>query len=84
MDQLRGTRRGQFNSDLKGAIYLKRFGVFYRSLAANLEHAKLYGDLAEELYMELPPGVDMEAGSGLVCKLKKMALWTGAATDSLV
>lgn len=32
--------------------------------------------------MELPPGVDMEAGSGLVCKFKKkMALWTGAATD---
>ena len=49
------------------------------SLAANLDwplqqldvkNAFLNGDLAEEVYMELPPGFDKE-GRGLVCKLKK-------------
>ncbi|KAH9796155.1 retrovirus-related pol polyprotein from transposon RE1 [Citrus sinensis] len=49
------------------------------SLAANLDwplqqldvkNAFLNGDLAEEVYMELPPGFDKE-GRGLVCRLKK-------------
>lgn len=51
-----------------GAIYLKRFGVFYPWMPT--QNAKLYGDLAEEVHTELPPGFDTE-GSGRACKLEK-------------
>ena len=50
------------------------------SLAANLDwplqqldikNAFLNGDLEEEVYMEIPPGLDSEKTFGKVCKLRK-------------
>jgi len=50
------------------------------SLAANLDwsfqqfdvkNAFLHGDLEEEVYMEIPPGLHESSVNGKVCKLKK-------------
>ena len=62
------------------------------SLASNLEwplrkldikNAFLLGDLEEEVYMELPLGLEETFGRKIVCKLKK-SLWFETVSKGMV
>jgi hypothetical protein len=49
----------------------------WRSYQLDVKNAYLNGDIDEEIYMKQPPGFN--DGSGRVCKLKTIALWTQAS-----
>jgi Reverse transcriptase (RNA-dependent DNA polymerase) len=50
----------------------------------DVKNTFLYGDLAEEVYMDLPPGLSVPNNQGLVCKLKKSYLWIKTISESMV
>ena len=40
-------------------------------LQYDIKNAFLYGDLKEEIYMQVPPGYENETTQGKVCRLKR-------------
>jgi len=63
------------------------------SLAANqdwplhqldIKNAFLNGDLVEEVYIEIPPGLETSSNVNRVCRLKKITIWTQTIPSGMV
>ncbi|CAL2258220.1 unnamed protein product [Prunus armeniaca] len=54
-----------------GVDYLETFAPVAKLNTFDVKNAFLHGDLKEEIYMDLPPGIHMTFKEGVVCKLRK-------------
>jgi hypothetical protein len=49
----------------------------------DVKNTFLHGDLQEELYMEIPPGLSMPQAVGKVCQLKKI-VWSQTISTCMI
>ncbi|RVW93978.1 Retrovirus-related Pol polyprotein from transposon RE2 [Vitis vinifera] len=49
----------------------------------DIKNVFLHGDLAEEVYMEQPPGFVAQGESGLVCRLRRFSIWLETISSSM-